>query len=553
MKKLKVIWGAFSRSEQKIFVGFSAIFLVSLTISVSLIINEKTSVVPVEGGEYREGIVGQPVFINPIVLDSNDADRDIARLIFANLKKLSESIKVSEDNSVWTVRIKDDAKWHDGEPLTSDDVVFTVETIQDPDANSPLYNAWQGVVAERISAREVRFYIRTPYAFFEKNLDELLIIPQHLLGNVPPANLKLSDYRLQPIGSGPYKFVKYSTRRDGFVNSYSLTRNDQFSGDRPLIENIVLKFYPDEDRLISAFNNKEIDGFGTVDPSQLSKVRVRHDLFEARMPSYYALFFNSNANIALKDKNVRLALQTATDKNKIVGDVLMNHAIVISAPIPPGMEGYDEILSDPVPFSYEQASDILEQSDWFFTEDSAVRTQTIGGEQIRLEFSVTVPQIDFLIQTAEQLKKDWEKIGVALNINVMEPKDIAESVIKTREYEMLIFGNILNNAPDLFSFWHSSQRYYPGLNLSLYESDTADAFLESIRRNFDQQDRTEDLVALQSLIIQSTPAIFLFSPNYLYASAPRLEGFSTSFIITPSHRFDTVEKWYVKSTRVFNN
>jgi len=150
-------------------------------------------------------------------------------------------------------------------------------------------------------------------------------------------------------------------------------------------------------------------------------------------------------------------------------------------------------------------------------------------------------------------EKDWEKIGVALNINVMEPKDIAESVIKTREYEMLIFGNILNNAPDLFSFWHSSQRYYPGLNLSLYESDTADAFLESIRRNFDQQDRTEDLVALQSLIIQSTPAIFLFSPNYLYASAPRLEGFSTSFIITPSHRFDTVEKWYVKSTRVFKS
>ncbi|HDH31497.1 MAG TPA: hypothetical protein ENH26_01840, partial [Candidatus Wolfebacteria bacterium] len=235
---------SFSRFERYIFLASFLIFIVSSVFLLIKFINQNTFLVPVIGGEYKEGIVGQPTFINPVLVGNNDADRDLTRLIFSDLIDLAESYKVDSHGLTWNVRLKEDIFWHDGKAITSDDVIFTVRTIQDSDARSPLFSNWQGVVAERVSEREVKFILSTPYAFFKNTLKELKPIPKHLFGDIPSANLKLSNYNLEPIGSGPFKFDSFQKRYDGFIIDYKLIRNENYFEQSPYLEQIILKFYP---------------------------------------------------------------------------------------------------------------------------------------------------------------------------------------------------------------------------------------------------------------------------------------------------------------------
>lgn len=544
LNNLKKIWSALSASERYMIYSAASILVAALIVNNLLIIRESSVEAPLAGGNYREGVMGQPTFINPVIAGSNDADRDLVRLIFSNVNDLAESVSVNENGKIWTIRLKENLVWHDGEPLTTDDVIFTVNSIQDRDSNSPLFRTWQGVVTERVSLRELRMLIRTPYAFFENNLDELFIIPKHIFNDVPPANFRLSDYNLKPIGSGPFKFVNFETRRDGFITEFALKRNEKYFDEKPLIENLVVKFYSDEDRVINAFNGRQIDGFGGLNPSKLNMVKIRYDLHQISMPRYYAVFFNTNINPALNDKNVRLALNKATDKKTLVENTFNGYGKIVSGPLPPFNFEEEE-------FSIEEAAAILEAGGWLpDKEDGGIRYKQLKDGIIKLDFVLITPQIDFLAKTAQALKYDWEKIGVRLNVLLLDPRGIVTDRIQARDYEMLLFGNILNNIPDLFSFWHSSEKYFPGLNLSLYSNKTADALLESIRGSLNPEKREGDLATLQSLIQNDAPAVFLYSPDYLYISIPALGGFDEKFITTPAHRLNNIEKWHTKSIRV---
>ncbi len=278
-----------------------------------------------------------------------------------------------------------------------------------------------------------------------------------------------------------------------------------------------------------------------------------------RSPKYYAVFLNSTAQPALKDKNVRLALNYATDKKSLIKKIFEGRALPVYGPLVLGMKGFVNFGAEGYSeenFSLEKAGQILEAGGWRLNEDG-VREKKSKKESQRLEFDLAVPQISFLTETAELIKEDWSKIGVKLNLIVRSPSEINEEIIKTRNYKMLLFGNVFSNtdSPDLSSFWHSSERFYPGLNLSLYENKTADALIESIRRNLNEKSRQRDLTALQSLIINDLPVIFLYSPNYLYITKPFLGGFDSSTaeheISLPSDRFKDVENWYIKTAKVF--
>ncbi len=524
--------------------------------------DEKTEVVPVSGGEYREGIAGQPTFINPVLINGNDPDRDIVKILFKSVVDLAETAKASENGKIWTIRLKEDVKWHDGELVTSDDIIFTVQTIQNPDSRSPLFPVWQGVSAERISEREVKLVLPNPYTFFKNTLAELRPIPKHLFASIPAANLRLSSYNLEPIGSGPFKFLSFDKRRDGFISKYYLIADKNYVGKKPYLERIVFKFYSDENELIHAFNSGAIDGFGGMNEKNLAKINIQHQLFEIRMPRYYAIFFNQYASPALKDKNVRLALNYAVDKKEIVGKIFDNYAVLVAGPLVPGMKGYAPEVYPQDSFSLEKAESALETDGWKKNSEGIREKSFPPIEEInkisrqkelpvKLEFNLIVPETPFLIETANLIKEDWARIGIKLNLVVMPPNKINDEAIKTRNYEMILFGNIFGNNPDLFSFWHSSERFYPGLNLALYESKTADALIESVRRSPDAKTQETYLANLQSVIIEDAPAVFLFSPNYFYVTRAWLKGMNDKFIAGTSDRFQNLEDWYIKTARVF--
>jgi peptide/nickel transport system substrate-binding protein len=517
------------------------------------LIGQKTKLVPVSGGEYIEGVVGQPIFINPILVGSNDPDRDLVKLLFSDLIALADNYKASGKGKVWNVRLKDNIFWHDGQSITSDDVIFTVKTIQDSDSRSPLFSMWQGVTIDRVSEREIKITLPAPYAFFETTLKELRPIPKHIFEPVPAANLRLSDYNLEPIGSGPFKFSAIKKERSGFVSEEQLVRSENYFDKKPYLDGMTLKFYQNEDDLLGAFNSGAISGFGGLNQKNLSKINISHQIFKLRMPRYYAIFFNPYNNSSLKDKSVRLALNYAVDKKSLIDKVFGGQAIPVYGPLLPGIEGYDAGVYPENNFSLEKANQLLDSNGWLIGGDG-VREKTIDKkESQRLEFTLIIPEIPFLEEAAEIIKNDWGRAGIKLNLSIRSLNDTNNDVIKTRNYEMVFFGNIFRNSesPDLSSFWHSSERFYPGLNLALYENKTVDNLLMAVRENLNNTTRQADLSGIQSAIINDSPAVFLFSPPYFYAARKSLGGPEENFISLPSDRFDEIQNWYVKTARVF--
>lgn len=521
--------------EKLLFFGFVAVFLAAAGLLAGFSFQKNTSLIPVAGGEYREGVVGQPIYVNPVIANENGVDQDLIALVYANLFDLSKSREPEADQRSYLVNLRDDILWSDGERITSDDVIFTLKLIQDSSAHSVLFQTWQGVVSERISELQVRFVLPAPYAFFEKNLGRLVVVPKHIFGSVPSANIRLSVYNLEPVGSGPYKFSGYDKRRDGFITEYRLEASENYFGKKPFIQHFAFKFYENEPGLAEAFNSRAIDGFGGIDPEMLKNLSLNKKVFEMAMPRYYAVFFNQSVNETLKGKEERLALTEAVDKKKIISEVFSNSAIESNGPLLPGFEGYVADSEATIGYAPEKARE---------------RSASLAAKKISLELSLVVPQVPFLVKTANLLKQYWEAAGFKINLLILNPADVAGEVIRTRNYEMLLFGVSMVNNPDIFSFWHSSERFYPGLNFSLYNNRKTDELLESVRQISDEAKRVGYLKDIQTLISAELPALFLYSPKYLYVTAPILDGVNVNNLSVPSDRFNNVEEWFEKTAKV---
>ncbi|MFA4827473.1 MAG: peptide ABC transporter substrate-binding protein [Candidatus Shapirobacteria bacterium] len=535
-----------------IFLGSLALFLITSIWLTAVFVKANTILKPIEGGEYIEGKVGQPIFVNPVIAASNEADQDLTALIFANVNDLRDgNIETDTNGKVWKLRIKGDINWQDGRLITSDDIIFTVKAIQDPDANSPLFSDWQGVKTERVSAREVKFVLSASYAFFENTLLNLKPIPKHIFADIPFSNIRLSDYNLiGPVGSGPFKFSDLKKRRDGFITDYELTRNNGYLGKKPYISNLTFKFYTTEKDAINAFNSGTISGIGSIQYKNIENITIPRQIHIVDMPRYYAIFFNQSVNSVLKNFSVRKALDLATDRQKIIDTTFNKMALPLIGPISPGIDGYSENhFKQQNNFSLDKAKELLENNGWYESTDGIRENINPGGG--RLEFTLTIPDISFLVDSAKIIKDDWQKIGVKLNLDIKPNDEFFSATIKPRDYEMILFGNIFGENPDLFSFWHSSQKFHPGLNLALYENKDVDFLINSVRNDFNPASRKDKMLQAQSFIENDEPAIFLFSPSYIYVQNKSIAGFNENILPLPSSRFQNIEDWYIKTERIF--
>jgi len=513
-----------SKKERSVLLAALTILLVSGFTYGSLLIQANTHQIANEGGEFREGVVGQPVFINPVI-PTTEVDRDIARIVFSSVSEVADSIKRSEDGETWNIRIKENIFWHDGSRLTADDIIFTLDVIQDPDSRSPLHASFQGIAAERISELEVQFVLQNTYVFFDNDhLKSLRIIPKHIFNDIPVQNMKLSSYGLNPIGSGPYKVDSFEKNSDGIITNFRLKANRDYFEGKPNIKTFTFKFYKNEEDLIRSYNLGQIDGFGlnTAEPFQENKVRIRNTVHYLESPRYYALFINQSLSPeAFEELEIREALTATVDRERIIEEVFLSHGTPFYGPT--------AISKNPVE---EYDTELLNE----------------------LEINITVPEEEFLVKTANILKENWEAHGARVNVLIFSLRNIQENVLKNSDYEAILFGNITKENQDLFAFWHSSRRFYPDQNLALYQNDAIDELLEDFRKTFDADERFDTLTTISNSIASDVPAIFLYSPRYTYVTAPRLKGFDESIIMnTSDDRFDDVHVWYVKTKRAFGS
>lgn len=546
MRTFKKIFLVLSGTERSVALFALASAALSGLLLAATAFEKATISTPAKGGEYTEGVVGQPAYVNP-VLASNEVDKALVRLAFETLGNLSLKLEPDKDNRLWHVRLKENLRWSDGEKLTSDDVVFTIQKIQDPDAQSPIASNWQGIAVSRESELELKFALAAPYAFFKDTLDNLVVIPKHIFKELPVANWRLSDYNLSPVGSGPYQASSFEKRSDGFIVAFHLEENPFYSGTAPFIEKVSLRFFESSEGAIAAFNGGRIDGFLSLQPDDMQSVKRPFRSVSFRLPSYYAVFLNQNRNLALKNASVRKALSVAIDKTAIINDVFGGRGVPVEGPIPPGGAYFSEPGAPSS--SPESAAEILDSAGWKLDSDG-IRKETVKNSTATLEFSLTVPDVQFLVKTARSIATSWKNLGVSVDVAVLPPEEIVGGAIKNRDYEALLFGNVLGQNSDLFSFWHSSERFSPGLNLALYNNKKADQLIETIRGDTDEASRAEEFSELERLIADDYPVVFLYSSEYTYITNKSVRGVGSGVIADAADRFKSIPSWYLKTALV---
>lgn len=635
----KLQWRQFfnvlGKKEKIIFLIF---FVLTLLTGTFLSVNfyfENTRIVPASGGKFIEGIIGYPRFINPIYAETSDVDRDLVELIFSGLMKydssgdivpdLTRDYKVLEDGRVYEFYIREGAFWHDGKKVTSDDVLFTIETIKNPEIKSPLLPNWLGVDIEKIDELGVRFKLKEPYSAFLERAT-VKILPEHIWKDVLPKNFPLVISNLRPIGSGPYQFKDSYRDEKGEILSLELILNKKYFGEVPNISQIFFKFFDSEEKLIKAAD------LGKVQSLSINNRSLKnHEFQEYRflLLRYFAVFFNPKNSKVLAEKEVRQALSYGTNKSELLENVLNNRGQIVNSPVLPKLYKFKE-PSMTYDFDLEKAKEILEKAGYIEKEgkrakiikkepafqfksnlkqgstgkeveelqkclsqdkevyplakidgnfDSLIKKAVIRLQEkykleeekgkvlaktraklnelcfrveeeiIPLKFSLITVEQPMLRETALLLKKQWETLGADLEVKTLDFKNLERDIIKPRNYEALLFGEVLGRIPDPFPFWHSSQREF-GLNLADYKNKNVDELLEAGRIELSPDARAQKYEGLQEIILEESPAIFLYNPDYLYFVSKDIKGLKGELITDTAKRFSGIENWYIKTKRV---
>ena len=220
-----------NKKERYFIIGFAILAILSCSSWIIVHRLNTTVVAPAYGGSFSEGIVGNPQYINPILSQANDSDRDVTELIFSGLTKynskgeivpnLAEKYSIGDNGKLYEFFLRKDVKWHDGKPFNADDVIFTINTIQNPDFRSPLRVNWVGVEVERVDDYTIKFTLKNAYAPFLANTT-IGIIAKHIWEKIPSTDFSLSPENLNPVGTGPYKLNKIKKDNEGFINYINL-------------------------------------------------------------------------------------------------------------------------------------------------------------------------------------------------------------------------------------------------------------------------------------------------------------------------------------------
>jgi len=507
---------------------------------------------PHYGGELTEGVVGQPQFINPVLAPSNGVDMDLSRLVFAQLLKFDETGNltgdlaqglpdVSPDQKTFTIKLKPNLKWQDGKPITADDIEFTIQTIQNPDFESPLRPNWARVKIQKVDDLTITFTLREASNTFIDNF-ALGIIPKHVWQGLSAGNFRLSDNNLKAVGSGPFSVREIKKTSDGTIKSITLLSNDQYYQGAPYLSGITFKFYSDYDSLINAYQGKDIQSLGFIpfDRKSISSNPDKISQYNFSLPQYQSVFFNLK-NAVLSEKAVRQALWLATDRSTIINDAYSGNAVPAFGPILPDNPGYNPSIEKSVHFNLQEASGILDKAGWVLDPATNLRIKN----KKTLEFNLAVAgNLVLNVKTAQIIQTEWSKLGVKINLVIVGPAELEQDYIKTRGFDALLFSENIGADEDPFPFWHSSQSHDPGLNISGFSNAEADKLLTEARQTSDLNLKNKDYQRFQEIVNDQLPAIFLVQTVYIYNAPKKLQGIDLKSLIHPSERFLDANKWY---------
>lgn len=558
-EKISNIINNFSLSEKIFFYVFSSILIISGLILLKQANDSLILKVPANGGSLTEGIVGSPRFVNP-VLAVSDTDHDLTSIIYSGLMKntannlletdLAEKYEISEDGLEYTFTLKNNIYFHDGKKVTTDDIEFTINKIQDSAIKSPKRANFYDIKVEKIDEKIIKFILKKPYSPFLGNLT-VGILPKHLWGNLSAEQFPFSQYNVEPIGSGPYKVSKMETLKKNMLlipTYYELIAFKKYNPQRPYIDKIVINFYNNEKALIDAYNKDEVESINSISIENIQNIKIQKEsnIQVSILPRIFAIFLNQNESEVLAQKEVRQALNISIDREKIVKDILKGYGKEIYGPIP------SDTNTDNNLYNLKEATEILEKAGWVKNSSTNIFEKKIDKKnKIELSISISTLNSSDLVKVAEYVKTDWEKLGVRVNLKQFEFGDLQQNVIRPRDFETLLYGEVIGKDMDFFAFWHSSQRNDPGLNISMYTNSKVDKILEEARKIQNKEDRIKKYIEFEEELKKDIPSIFLYSPSFIYLIPQKIKGLEIETITIPSDRFIGIDKWYIETNNLW--
>lgn len=589
-EQIKQLDKTLSRKEKTIIRICLAVVLINAVYLGIRYYENHVKFLPVSGGVYEEGLIGYPKNINPLYSANRDVDNDISKLIFSSLFKydergnligdLAEKIE-TVDNKEFVVTVRSDVKWHSGEQLLVDDIIFTFNLIQNAQYGSPLRANFSGVEVTKVSDNVIKFVLPSAYSFFP-NFLTFGIMPQSIWENIAPESANLSELNLQAIGSGPYMFSSLVKDKKGSLKEYRLVANENYYGTKPYIKEVTFKLYPDSNELINALNSGDVQGISYLSAEQkkalLAQNSLRFNILSSSQESL--IFFNSSKNSNLSDLKVRQAMALSIDKAAIVKNLFSDFYNILNGPLPSNSPYYNDEI-EKHSFNLELANAKLDEAGWQKIE---VKAAELSGENLSDELKEIASYASSSKQVADgiwRFKKDkkgnvslltvklsvvdnadasvvadkikgyWEAIGLKTEI-VLIPVAEASASVLSRNFETMLYSEMVGSNPDLFFFWHSSQIGSKGLNVAAYSNDKVDKLLEDVRLSADANIKNTNYQEIQKIINSELPAIFLYENSYIYVQSKKLKGFAAASINDPSDRFSGISNWYLKTKNKFS-
>jgi len=517
-----------------------------------------TTQVPTVGGTYVEGIAGFPRYINPLLCAFSEADRDLCALVFSGLTRFNErgevvpdlarSWEVSMDGLVYVFHLRSDVLWHDGEPFTADDVLFTIRLLQDPDYPGPpdVGALWRTVTVEKEDDYTVRMTLSEPFAPF-LDYTTVGLLPAHLLRGTRSADLLSSDFNLKPIGTGPFRVAEVEVE-EGEIDSVVLDRNPHYYRPGPLLDHIRLRFFPTDAAVLRAYQADRVEGVARVALEDLATAREEPTLnfYSAQMARYALIFLNLARPEDLpffQEVEVRQALLYGLDREGIVRDVLEGQGVVAHSPIVAGTWAYDPQVPR-YTYDPDRAAALLDEAGWTRSGEGQVRRK----EGQPLAFTLLVSTDPVHAAVAQAVADQWGQLGVQATLVTTSPVGLRDALDR-RRYQAALVELALPGDPDPYPLWHQTQ-ITRGQNYAGLDHRRISEIIETARVVVDRQERQALYRQFQEIFAEEVPAVLLYHPVYTYGVDEKVKGVQIGPLMYPSDRFATINRWYVAMRRV---
>ncbi len=515
---------------------------------------------PEQGGVFTEGLVGSLGRLNPLLDWNNSADRDINHLLFSGLihfderglprADLAESWGSTPDGTVYNFAIRPNAVWHDGTPVTSDDLIFTIEMMKSAGSLYPqdIKDLWSKITVTKLNDKNIKFTLPEPFVPF---LDYLTfgVVPKHLLESVPPEQMATAEFNIKPIGTGPYKFDRLLVE-NGQIIGVVLTVFDGYYRTAAFVEQVVFRFYPTSAAAFAAYKQGDVFSVSQITPDVLGEALAEPNLntYTSPMPQMGFVLFNLNSpEVAfLQDAKVRRALMLGLNRTYIINQFLGGQAVLADGPVLPNSwahyDGIEKFDYDP-----DAAISLLKAEGYVIP---AVGGDVRAKDSVSLTFTLSHPDDALHTQIAQAIQTQWAKIGVHVDLQAVPYDQLVLDTLASRAYQAALVDLNLSRTPDPdpYPFWHQAEAT-GGQNYSQWNNRAASEYLEQARVTAENNMRARLYRNFQIVFAKELPSLPLYVPVYTYGVDSQVQGVQVGALYDPSDRFATFTSWYLLTRR----